>query len=127
LILDYKEITSKAKATLNEHLSDVSQYRQKFKLKSVEFEPDVGIICPMNIAPQFAKLVNTVPVLGCKLGKPIMLRHLAGNFRATEMSNSFKVDVFFPLAINLTMQKFLRNAPRAIAYTAEIVRTVLWQ
>lgn len=127
VILDYKEITSRAKTTLNSHLSDVAQYRQQFTLGKVNFEPDIGLICPLNIAPAFKELVNTAPVLGCRLGKNIRLRRVAGDFRSHEISNLFPSETSFPLATQLSMQKFLRHDPKAIAYTAEIVRTVLWQ
>ena len=127
LALDYKQITSRSKTTLNTHITDVNEYRQTFTFRGTSFEPDVAIICPMNVASAFRDLVNTVPILSCKLGKNIKLKRVAGQFKSPELSKLFSEEVAFPLATELTMQKFLRHDPKAIAYTAEIVRTVLWQ
>jgi hypothetical protein len=98
LAIDYKQITSKSKATLNGHIAYVNQYRRTFTFNETTFEPDVAIICPVNVASAFKDVVNTVPILSCKLGKNIKLKHVAGEFRSAELSKLFSEEKSFPLA-----------------------------
>lgn len=131
LILDYKEITSKRKRTLEGHIKDMSGYNQTFTIGNgkTTFTPDVGMICPANVAPTFKEIVNTLPVLGSRLGKNIRLKLTAGKFKSREFGNMFLEDteVSFPLTPKASVQKFLRHEPKSDAYIAEIVWAALWQ
>lgn len=89
LILDYKEIKGKSKETLGHHISELDKYHQKFTYSGNTFEPDVAIISTSLIANVFKDNVDTLPVLGCLLGKTIRLKHVAGKFRSTEISDVF--------------------------------------
>lgn len=127
IVLDYKEITSTKKDTLNAHIDDMNKYQQEFVFQSQTFDPDVAIICPMKTAGAFKGVVNTVPILGCKLDKEIRLKHIAGAFKSTAIRQFFTQEQVIPLATRTSTHKFLRHEPKCISYTAEIVRSALWQ
>ncbi len=68
----------------------MAAYDQTFHLgnSDTSFKPnDIAIICPMNAASAFKELVNTIPVIGCRLGKNIRLKHIAGEFKSRELGN----------------------------------------
>lgn len=129
LILDYKEITSKRKKTLEGHIKDMNEYNQTFTIENgkTSFTPDVGMICPANVAPTFSEIVNTIPVLGVRLGRNIKLKLTAGKLKSKEFTNMFLAEVSFPLTRKASVQKFLRHEPKSDAYIAEIVWAALWQ